>query len=131
MDSPMIDTPLGQCEQEEEKYEEAIEITDNKVFLKPKMKKKTGPKGPVYPGGCYNNPNSKSYRPNKGVGRGKVKNKVYKNKMYEKITIQEYAELKEYKQKYLEITGASDKSTTEASVSNRSLDSDKASVEIH
>ena len=67
-------------------------------------KKKRGPKGPIYENGCRKNPNSKSYQPNYGCGRGKVKVKQYKNKMYEKIPIQEYNELLEIKQKYFELT---------------------------
>lgn len=69
--------------------------------------KKRGPKGPHYENGCRNNPNSKSYRKNNGAGRGKIKEKTYKNKVYQRITIVEYNELIDFKNKYLELLNKS------------------------
>ena len=80
-------------------------VIENEVIeIIPIVKKKPGPRGPVYPGGCKANPNSKSYCANYGAGKGTIKNKQYKNKMYERITLIEYNELLEYKRKYLELT---------------------------
>ena len=69
----------------------------------PIIKKKPGPKKPTFEGGCYRNPAAKSYRPNLGQGKGTIKSKQYKNKIYQRITLVEYNELIDYKNKYLEL----------------------------
>ena len=67
-----------------------------------KEKKKTGPKGPFkYPKGCYNDESSPSYKPNKGIGRGKAVRQTYKNKKFVRITIEEYDDLLACKNKQL------------------------------
>jgi hypothetical protein len=81
-------------------------MENQEIQIEQAQKVKPGPKRPRYEGGCRNNPNSKSYRPNQGVGKGTIKNKQYKNKLYQKITLAEYAELLEYKQKYMSLAQA-------------------------
>ena len=74
------------------------------IEKEPIWKKKPCPIAPIYEGGCKANPNSKSYCPNLRAGKGKINNKQYKNKMYERITLTEYNELLDYKRKYFELT---------------------------
>jgi hypothetical protein len=67
-------------------------------------KKKTGPKGPFkYDQGCFNDPTSPSYKPYKGIGRGKAPRREYKNKRFVRITIEEYDELMRIKKEHLNL----------------------------